>query len=169
MTRKDFVTLAITLVGGAAFAGACSSSGNTPADGGGGSGGSGGSSGGASGSGGSASGGSGGANRDAATDNRADAAGDTGPACADPLPAGQVADATAHTHALVILAETLDATTDQMLQTGPFPEDSGGHTHIITLTVANLATIKAGGMVTVTSTMSGDTPHMHMFTVACRR
>jgi hypothetical protein len=37
--------------------------------------------------------------------------------------------------------------------------------HMITLAVADLATIKAGGSVTVTSTTVDQ--HQHMFTVSC--
>ena len=39
--------------------------------------------------------------------------------------------------------------------------------HAVTLTAANLATIKAGGQVTVASTQAGSPAHLHMYTVSC--
>lgn len=84
--------------------------------------------------------------------------------CADPLPEMQVADATGHTHTVTVAAATLNATTDQTFTTSAAGAD--GHTHMITLAVANLATIKAGGMATVTSTTTD--AHDHMFNVSCQ-
>jgi hypothetical protein len=83
--------------------------------------------------------------------------------CADPLPEMQVPDSTGHTHTVTVAAATLNATTDQTFTTSPGGADS--HTHMITLAAANLATIKAGGMATVTSTTTD--AHTHMFTVSC--
>jgi hypothetical protein len=69
---------------------------------------------------------------------------------------------------LVIDASTLSATTDQMLLTNGFPPDnSGGHFHPITLTVANLATLRAGTAITVTSGIGGTPDHTHMFMISC--
>ncbi|HVT07019.1 MAG TPA: hypothetical protein VHO67_06160 [Polyangia bacterium] len=89
--------------------------------------------------------------------------GTTGVACADPLPETQVADATGHTHTVTIPASDLNATADQMIDTSV----AFGHMHSVTLTAANLAAIKAGGSVTVTSTSAGTPAHMHMYTVSC--
>ena len=86
--RKQFLTLTFTLLGGAAAATACSSSGTY-----GGTGGTGGSAGTASGSGGT-----------------------TGGACADPLPETQV-DSSTHVHTVTIPASDLNATTDQTIDT----------------------------------------------------
>jgi len=49
--------------------------------------------------------------------------------------------------------------------------DPGGiaHTHMVTLTPAQLATLKGGGMATVTSTvaLTGGSAHAHDFMVRC--
>jgi hypothetical protein len=141
MNRKEFFVLTFTLIGSAvAGAAACSSSSNNN-DGGGGSGG--GSGGGGGGAGGSTT---------------------TGLACADPLPETQVADQTGHMHTVTVPEATLNATTDQNFTTSPGGTD--GHTHMITLTVAILGTIKAGGQMTVPSTTTD--AHSHMFTVSCQ-
>jgi hypothetical protein len=86
-----------------------------------------------------------------------------GLSCADPLPELQVPDSTGHTHTVTVAAVTLNATTDQTFTTSPAGTDS--HTHMITLAVANLAAIKAGGTATVTSTTTD--VHTHMFAVSC--
>ncbi|HVV16339.1 MAG TPA: hypothetical protein VHH90_03975 [Polyangia bacterium] len=89
--------------------------------------------------------------------------GTSGGACADPLPETQVADSNGHTHTVSIPASDLNATADQTVDTSV----TLGHTHAVTLTVANLATIKGGGHVTVTSTQAGSPAHVHMYTVSC--
>ncbi len=149
MNRKDFLKLTFTLIGTATVAAACSSTSN---------GGTGGSSG-SSGSGGST--GAGGSSTDAKVD--------TGPAimCADPLVTVQLPDNTMHTHTLFVPLSALSASTDQTELTSGFPEGSGGHFHTAVLTVANLATLKGGGSLTVTSSMSGDPLHSHMYMVSC--
>jgi hypothetical protein len=146
MSRKDFLKLTFTLIGGATVAAGCSSSST------------GGGSGGSSGTGGSGSGGS-----------SADAKVDTGPAimCADPLPTSQLPDSTGHTHMLFVPLSALSATTDQSELTTGFPMDSSGHFHTVTLSVADLATLKGGGSVTKTSSVSGDPAHSHMYMVSC--
>ena len=160
ITRKDFFTLTFTLVGGAAVAAGCSSSSGT-AD----------ASAGTGGSTGSSSGGSSGtdARQDLGFDRQPDTGGiDTANSCASPLPANQVIDATGHVHLLVMDASVLLATTDQMLLTNGFPPDnSGGHFHPITLTVANLATLRGGGSLTVTSGIGGTPEHTHMYMISC--
>lgn len=127
MTRKQFVRLTFTLLGGAATVAACSS-GNTY--GGGGTGGS------------SAAGG----------------------ACLDPLPETQLPDSTGHVHMVTIPASDLNATTDQTINTSV----QLGHMHGVTLTVADLGTLKGGGQVTVTSTSGGTPAHTHMYSVSCQ-
>ena len=75
-----------------------------------------------------------------------------------------------HVHAVTVLASQLNETTPVMLQTGPFPVSSGGHTHVLTLSLANLATIKGGGSVTVTSEPggpTGSTQHTHVYMISC--
>lgn len=89
---------------------------------------------------------------------------DGGGTCGDPLPEAQVADSTGHTHTVTVAAAVLNATTDQTFTTSAAGTDA--HTHMITLAVANLATIKANGMVTVTSTTTDQ--HTHMYTVGCK-
>jgi len=144
MNRKEFFVLTFTLLGSAvAGAAACSSSSNNT-DGGGGSGGGTGSGGAAGGTGGSTT---------------------TGLACADPLPETQNPDQTGHTHTVMVPEATLNATTDQTFTTSPGGTDA--HTHMITLTAANLATIKAGGSVaSVPSTVTDS--HMHTYAVSCQ-
>jgi hypothetical protein len=61
----------------------------------------------------------------------------------------------------VVPAATLNATSSQTFTTTL----ADGHSHNITLTTANLATIKGGGTVTVASTVTNS--HMHMFAVTC--
>ena len=61
-------------------------------------------------------------------------------------------------------AATLNATTPQTLTTssaGPDP----GHTHMITLTAADLAALRGGGTVDVTSTNVG--AHTHTYRIRC--
>lgn len=147
LNRKDFLKLTFTLIGGATVAAGCSSSSTN------------GGSGGSSGTGGST--GTGGSSVDAKVD--------TGPAimCADPLATSQLADSTGHTHTLFVALSTLTMTTDQTSITTPFPENSGGHFHAVTLSVADLATLRGGGSVTKTSTMAGDPAHSHMYMVSC--
>jgi hypothetical protein len=65
---------------------------------------------------------------------------------------------------VMVNAATLNATTDQMLTTtsaGPSP----GHTHMITLTAANLATLRGGGMVDILST--NNSAHTHTYRIRC--
>jgi hypothetical protein len=61
----------------------------------------------------------------------------------------------------MVPASALTATTNQMFTTS----NSGGHTHTVTLTPAQLGMIAGGGMVTVTS--SNDGGHTHMYTISC--
>jgi hypothetical protein len=136
MTRKDFIVLTFTLVGGAAGAAACSSSS------GGGTGGSG--------------GGGGGSN---------------GNACTNPLPETMEPDQTMHTHTVAVQSSLLNQTTDQTVTTSGVMNPIGTiapHTHMVVFTVANLAILKAGGSVMVTSA-SADDPisHVHTFDVSC--
>jgi pilus assembly protein FimV len=72
---------------------------------------------------------------------------------------------------VTIPVSDLDATTDQTITTSePMADTAGGtvvaHTHMVTLTTANLATLKGGGSVTATSSPASD-GHMHMFMVSC--
>jgi hypothetical protein len=150
MDRKEFFVLTFTLIGSAvAGAAACSSSSNNT-DGGGGSGG---------GTGvGGAGGGAGGGG----------AGGETAAACTDPLPETQEPDNTQHTHTVTISAATLNSTTDQTFTTSPPMPNSDGHMHMITTTVAQLATLKGGGTVTaIMSTPAGTPTHTHKFDVTC--
>jgi hypothetical protein len=140
MTRKEFVRLTFTLIGGAAAA--CSSS-SSPSDGG---------TGGSNGSGGTT--GSGGTG--------------VGAVCADPLPEMQLPDDTMHMHVVTVAASTLDATTAQTITTGPVIDATGTiapHTHMVPFTTANLATLKGGGSVTVTAMIADG--HQHMYLVSC--
>ena len=141
MTRKEFVTLTFTLLGGAATPAACSSSSNNNGTGG-------------------TNGATGGANGNGGTSGTH--------ACTDPLPDSMVPDDTMHMHTLTIPASTLDATSAQTLTTGPVIDATGtiaAHTHMVTFATTDLSTLKGGGTVTVT-TQAAD-GHMHMFKVSC--
>ena len=149
MTRKEFITLTFTLIGATA-AGACSSDNNNNNNPGfaGNSGNTGGTTG-QAGSGGHAGGGG-----HAGTGNGA-------ASCTDPLPEVQApAD---HTHTLTIPASTLDMTTAQTFNTNAVL----GHMHMVTLTPADMTTLKGGASVMVTSTSAGTPAHTHVFTVSC--
>jgi hypothetical protein len=95
--------------------------------------------------------------------------GSGGASCTDPLPEAQEADSTGHFHTITIHASVLSATTDQSFTTSvPMPAALDGHMHMITLTPAQLGTLKAGGAVTgVTSTAAGTIAHTHMFDISC--
>jgi hypothetical protein len=82
--------------------------------------------------------------------------------CDDPLGAAQTSDATGHTHTVSIPASALQATTPQMFTTS----SSGTHTHTITLSPSQLATVRNGGSVTVTS--SSDDTHTHAYEISCQ-
>ncbi len=149
MTRKEFLTLTFTLVGTTAAAAACSSDNNNATTG------TAGTSGGArGGSGGGAAGTSGGAGTTGAGGTGGGAA-----ACSDPLP--EVQSASDHTHTLVIPASTLNATTAQTIDTGL----ALAHMHAVTLEPADLATLKGGASVMITSSVAS--AHTHVFTISC--
>ena len=74
-----------------------------------------------------------------------------------------MADATQHTHHVVVAASALDATTAQTFTTDAIP----GHSHMVTLEPAQLTTLKGGGTVTVTSSSAGTPAHTHMFMISC--
>ena len=139
MTRKEFVTLTFTLLGGATAAAACSSSSNNTGTGG------------TNGAGGSL--GSGGA---------------SGGACTDPLSETQDADTTGHTHTIAVAASLLSLTTDQTLTTSGVMNNTVGiadHMHMITFTAADLAMLKGGGSVDVMSMIA--VGHTHNYRVTC--
>jgi len=148
MTRKEFLTLTFTLVGTTAAAAACSSDSNATT--------------GTAGTSGGAHGGSGGGAAGTSGSAGTTGAGGTGggaAACSDPLP--EVQSASDHTHTLVIPASTLNATTAQTIDTGL----ALAHMHAVTLEPADLATLKGGGSVTITSSVAS--AHTHVFTISC--
>ena len=65
---------------------------------------------------------------------------------------------------MTVDAATLNATTSQMLTTSSAGQ-APGHTHMITLTPANLATLRGGGMVQVESTNVDG--HTHTYQISC--
>lgn len=70
-----------------------------------------------------------------------------------------------HGHVLVVAVADLNSTTDKTYDI----MGSATHTHQVTFTVAQLGDLKAGRMVTVTST-AGDVPpntHTHSVSVSC--
>lgn len=66
-----------------------------------------------------------------------------------------------HGHALTIQRSDLNSMTDKVYNI----QGSADHNHTITLTVAQLAQLKAGNMVTVTSSVT--LAHQHDVTVSC--
>jgi hypothetical protein len=170
MTRKDFLTLTFTLIGSTAVGAAACSSSNNAADGGGGHGGTTGT------AGTSANGGHGGTTGAGATTGTGGGATGTagngaagtggGATCADPLPETMVADTTGHSHSVMVAASMLNATSAQMFDTTIAEQGTASaHMHSITLTPADLTTLKGGGNVTVMSTIVMS--HGHMFMISC--
>ena len=73
-------------------------------------------------------------------------------------------DTNAHTHTVTVDMAALDATTAQTLTTSSAGQPPG-HTHMITLTPANLAALRGGGMVDVLSTNVDN--HTHTYRITC--
>jgi hypothetical protein len=82
-----------------------------------------------------------------------------GSACTSP----QASDATGHTHTVSVPASALSSTTPQTFTTS----DVGAHTHMITLSVADLGSLSSGQTVSAVSTENGSTPHTHTYMVSC--
>ena len=81
------------------------------------------------------------------------------PGCSDTI-AGN------HGHLLTVAAADLNSTTDRMYDI----QGSAAHNHIVTLTVANLAALKAGMTVQVQSSVSPVGPagsHNHSVSILC--
>jgi hypothetical protein len=72
-------------------------------------------------------------------------------------------DSSLHTHTVTVDAATLNATTPQTLITSSAGVPA--HTHMVTLTADNLATLRGGGMVDVLSAVSG--AHTHTYRISC--
>ena len=170
ISRKDFLVLTFTVVGTAAVGLDCgSSSSNKDAGGGSGGGGRGG-----SGGGGTGGGGSGGRGGNAGTDGGAagtDGGGGDGStlsnSCDSTLPESQLPDATQHTHTVMITSAQLNQTADLTVNTSSAGAGANAHMHMVTLTGANLATLRGGGLVIVTSSSAGTTAHTHMYQISC--
>ena len=81
--------------------------------------------------------------------------------CTDPLPIMQVLDTTGHSHALTIPASVLNATTPQTFDTSV----TMGHMHTLTLELGQIAVVRSGGSVTVTTSIND--AHGHMYTISC--
>ena len=185
MTRKDFFALTFTLVGSAIIAPACSSSGGS-GGGTGGTGGHGGTGGGAGGTGGGAggtgghtdAGGTGGTGGGAGgTGGHVDAASTDAENCTLPLPEEQIVsvsgvdggpnDTNSHVHTVTVDGNTLSATTAQTITTSVFvnPSNDAGHSHDVTFTPSDLATLRGGGTVDIRSTVAAN--HTHTYRVSC--
>ena len=154
MTRKDFITLTLTLIGSTAAVAASCSDDNTSTNN--------------SGTGGTTANNTGAAGTTGT--GGTSSAGSTGQAgtgaaatCTDPLPETQLPDSNGHVHAVTIPASPLLAQSTQTINT--LPAGSPAHMHNIMLTTADLATLAGGGSVTVTS--SPTLSHMHQFMVSC--
>jgi hypothetical protein len=68
-----------------------------------------------------------------------------------------------HGHVLVVPRADLDSTTDRSYDI----QGSAVHTHTVTFTAAQLAMLKAGQSVAVTSTPFSGDGHTHMVTESC--
>jgi len=79
------------------------------------------------------------------------------------LSCGATAISNNHGHSLTIPASDTDSTTDMTYDIAGV----AGHSHLITLTPAQLQMIKVMTAVTVTSTVGGTPPHTHDVTVNC--
>jgi len=157
MTRKDFLTLTFTLIGGAAVGGACSSDNNNNDGGFGGTfGNSGTGTGGHAGT--TGTGGSGGTGT-AGTTGSGGAGGTGTAACSDPLPETQ--SASDHTHTVTIHPSMLDGTTAVTVDTSMVLS----HMHTVTLQPADLIKLKNGGNVMITSGVA--LAHTHVYTISC--
>ena len=165
MTRKDFLTLTFTLIG-STVVGACSSD-NNNVDGGfggtfgnnGGTFGRGGRGGTTGGGGTTGAGGHSGTTGTAGTTGTGGGGGTGTAACSDPLPEMQAPSD--HTHTVTIHPSMLDATTPQMFDTSV----ALAHMHMVTLQPTDLATLKSGGTVMITSSVAS--AHTHVFTISC--
>jgi hypothetical protein len=157
MTRKQFLVLTFSLVGTAAATKACDDdddNSQTPGT-------AGTSGGGTSGGGTGGRGGGGGTAGTAGQGGTTGTGGGVQAGCTDPLPSSQLADSTGHTHSVMIAASTLNATTAQTFDTTL----AAGHMHAVTLEPADLTTLKNGGTVTKTSSVTD--LHAHMYMVRC--
>jgi hypothetical protein len=68
-----------------------------------------------------------------------------------------------HGHALAVPRSDLDSTTDRSYDI----QGSAVHTHMVTFSVAQLAMLKAGQAVSVTSTPFSGDGHTHLVTESC--
>jgi hypothetical protein len=169
MTRKDFLTLTFTLIGGTVV-GACSSDNNNVDGGFGGTFGNNGGTFGRGGRGGTNGGGgttgAGGTSGTTGTAGTTGAGGNGAAACADPLPESQLPDTTGHMHSITVPASMVSSTTSQTFDTSIAEAGTAGaHMHMVTLSPAQLTTLKNGGNVTVMSTIVMS--HGHMFMISC--
>ena len=93
--------------------------------------------------------------------NDSGTSGDSGGAsCNNSLTLGDAQIAGNHSHAATIPSADLMGSADKTYSI----QGASGHTHSITLTAANFASLRAGNSVSVTSTSSG---HTHVCTIKC--
>ena len=111
-------------------------------------------------SGGAASGGDSATGGAAATGGDAATGGGGGDECSDVTAEDQN---TTHQHAVTVPAEDVAAGVEKTYPMGP--AGMGNHTHMLTVTAANFATLLADGMVTVTSAPDGT--HLHDVLITC--
>jgi hypothetical protein len=157
MTRKEFVTLTFTLIGVGAVGSCSSTTSNADATG------AAGTATDATGASGNGGGGASGTTGGSGAGGASGASGTSGATCMDPLPEVQDPDANGHVHMVTVPASTLNSTTAQTFTTTM--AGTPAHTHMITLTPANLTTLKGGATVDVMSTTT--LAHFHSYTVGC--
>jgi hypothetical protein len=101
----------------------------------------------------------------------ADEGSDTGTNCTLPLPEEQITlagDNGTHVHTVTVNGATLNATTAQVINTSLAPAGANAHMHAVTFSPANLATLRGGGMVQITSALGGGgAGHTHTYVVSC--
>ena len=92
--------------------------------------------------------------------------GDYNGSAGNPMPASGCTDAISnnHGHVLAIPIADLDSTT---AKTYDIMGTATTHTHTVTFSAAQLAQLKAGTMVTVTSTPASTDGHTHSASVTC--
>ena len=77
-------------------------------------------------------------------------------------------DTNLHTHTVTVTADILNATTPQTIMTSA-AGNPPTHMHDVTLTAANLATLRGGGSVSILSSLVGTATagHTHTYDISC--
>ncbi|MCB9586727.1 MAG: hypothetical protein H6718_15105 [Polyangiaceae bacterium] len=162
ISRKDFIRSAVWAAGAVLVLPGCGSDDDGGGSGGNaGSGGSGGSNGGSGGTGNAGSGGTGNGGAGGSTGGTGGAGGATGGSGGTGMTGCGATISANHGHVLMVSQADVDAAADKTYDI----MGGAGHTHSVTITAADFATLAGGGSITVTSTTGA--AHMHTITVMC--